>query len=271
MRNRFAGFAAVAMLMLVFLLVRTPAAFPMERYEMGRLLDLIPPDGPPERYGNVVMRTGERERSLPPAVFPHWLHRARYNCTVCHSDLGFSMSRGETSITREDYLAGRYCGACHDGTTAFTAEDQEPRYCDRCHLKDQGALDAQFRKFSSALPESGYGNKIDWVRALEKGLIAPKKTLQSDSPPLALPKNLERPLALKGTSFTETFFPHQQHLAWIDCSGCHPEIFNIQKKGTVHFSMEKNLYGWFCGTCHLRVSFSMFSCKQCHPKMRNWR
>ncbi len=213
-----------------FLFVCTPLAYP-ERYEMGRLLDLIPPDGSPEHYGNVVLRTAERDRKLPPAIFPHWLHRARYTCSVCHNELDFSLKWGETPITRESYLAGRYCGACHNGETAFTVKDQEPRFCERCHLMDKRALDVRFRKFSSDLPEANNGNKLDWVRALEEGLITTQKTFYDDGQFLPLPKNLQRPLTIKGASLTsETIFPHRQHAAWIDCSGCHPGIFNIKEK-----------------------------------------
>jgi c(7)-type cytochrome triheme protein len=56
----------------------------------------------------------------------------------------------------------------------------------------------------------------------------------------------------------------------MDCSNCHPDIFSIKKKGTGDFSMDKNIFGNFCGACHMTVAFPMNDCKRCHPKMSNF-
>ena len=53
----------------------------------------------------------------------------------------------------------------------------------------------------------------------------------------------------------------------MDCAVCHPDIFNIKEKGTPYFSMETNIDGMFCGTCHMRVAFPMNDCRRCHPGM----
>jgi c(7)-type cytochrome triheme protein len=67
--------------------------------------------------------------SLPPSIFPHWVHRIRYRCTACHPD-EFSMRAGETPVTMDEMQAGENCGACHDGTTAFAVMT-----CTRCHIE----------------------------------------------------------------------------------------------------------------------------------------
>jgi len=66
-------------------------------------------------------------------------------------------------------------------------------------------------------------------------------------------------------------FSHKNHTAWLTCSNCHPEIFNIQKKTTKHFEMKMNLVGEFCGVCHMTVAFPMSDCRACHPAMKGWQ
>ncbi|MFN0098439.1 MAG: c(7)-type cytochrome triheme domain-containing protein [Gemmatimonadaceae bacterium] len=68
--------------------------------------------------------------SLPPARFPHWVHRSRYLCKSCHMEL-FVPKAGANRITMLDISRGKACGACHDGKTAFSAGFGA---CDRCHV-----------------------------------------------------------------------------------------------------------------------------------------
>ena len=66
---------------------------------------------------------------LPPAVFPHWVHRVRFTCKTCHMDL-FEPEAGANEITMADISAGRSCGTCHNGRVAFDAGFGS---CQRCH------------------------------------------------------------------------------------------------------------------------------------------
>lgn len=78
----------------------------------------------------VFERDAETEISpFPPSIFQHWLHRVRYRCDSCHSDL-FEMKQGATPVTMEIIKEGKACGACHDGNTAF---DSGFENCNRCH------------------------------------------------------------------------------------------------------------------------------------------
>jgi c(7)-type cytochrome triheme protein len=238
----------------------------VERDELGKVLRTIPPNGPPERYGNVVLRKRSKKAGMAPVVFPHWVHRARYTCRVCHYELQFSQRRDDTGITRAAILAGQYCGACHNGTTAFSARDEQPRQCDRCHMKSLDGLDDRFSAFAENLPPAEFGNGIDWAKALAEGFLKPKNTLSREYTPLPLPENLQKPLKLETTSpRSDVTFSHEEHYAELDCSSCHPDVFNIKKKGTEAFSMDKNVFGRFCGTCHMRVAFPMNDCHRCHP------
>jgi c(7)-type cytochrome triheme protein len=264
----------LATLVAIFLLVGlscfyTESTLADSRDDLGRVLRMIPPNGSPEHYGNVVFRKKSKKAGIAPVVFPHWAHRAKYTCRVCHFELQFNMRRGDSGITRAGNLAGHYCGTCHNGKIAFTVKDGQPRNCERCHMKSLEDLDRRFAAFAETLPRAGFGNEIDWAKALNDGFIKPANTLSKEYTPMPLPSNLLNSLKL-GTpaSKSEVTFSHQEHYAELDCSSCHPEIFNIKKRGTELFSMEKNVYGSFCGTCHMRAAFPMNDCHRCHPDIK---
>lgn len=265
--------ALTVLLLAAILLTLLPgggSARAMDRAALGRVLQTIPPNGPFWKYGNVTMRLRAKSAGMAPVVFPHWNHRARYTCRVCHIELGFVMHLGGSGISRKQYLAGAFCGACHDGKTAFTARDAQGADCDRCHLKDTAGMQQRFDAFAEKLPVAHFGNGIDWAQAVEKGLIAPRPSLKEAAPVMPLPEKLKVPMRLGTTSpRSDVFFSHEKHFAELDCSSCHPDLFNIQKKGTEAFSMERNIFGEFCGACHMRVAFPMNDCRRCHPQMSN--
>ena len=55
-----------------------------------------------------------------------------YVCNDCHSGL-FSMKKGAASMTMAAMNKGEYCGACHNGKTAFGTGDKSK--CHECHGK----------------------------------------------------------------------------------------------------------------------------------------
>ena len=79
-------------------------------------------------YGDVVMNEFSDEAGMRPVVFPHWFHRIRFRCKVCHGDLGFRFEAGGNGINMLKIIDGEYCGACHDGDVAWSIEN-----CDLCH------------------------------------------------------------------------------------------------------------------------------------------
>lgn len=64
------------------------------------------------------------------SVFSHFAHD-QYPCASCHPAL-FPQSR--KGFTHDDIDAGKFCGACHDGKTAFSLDDPDVR-CGVCHRK----------------------------------------------------------------------------------------------------------------------------------------
>jgi c(7)-type cytochrome triheme protein len=53
-------------------------------------------------------------------------------CNDCHTKI-FQMKKGSTTMKMDDIKAGKFCGACHDGTKAFKASDAAN--CGKCHKK----------------------------------------------------------------------------------------------------------------------------------------
>jgi c(7)-type cytochrome triheme protein len=79
-------------------------------------------------YADVTINTRAESEGVAPVIYPHWFHRIRFQCSVCHVDLGIKMGAGTTGITMEKLIDGQYCGACHDGETAWSMDS-----CDLCH------------------------------------------------------------------------------------------------------------------------------------------
>lgn len=269
-RYRLSGVVCLlSVVLLLALFAPLPKAWSGGRYELMQILRTIPPNGPFETYGNTTLRPPPKKGTMDPVIFPHWSHRARYDCRVCHLDLKFAIYKGETRITRKRNLAGKYCGACHNGTKAFSVRDKEQ--CGICHSRDKDAFNEAFEDFADGLPKAEYGNGIDWAKAVQQGYVDPLHTLKSgNEPSMQLPEKLRKPLEL-GTKAPRSgiLFSHEDHMGWLDCSNCHPEIFDIQKEGTQYFTMESNIYGRFCGVCHMRTAFPMSDCHRCHPEMKN--
>lgn len=66
---------------------------------------------------------------VPPAVFPHFVHRMQFKCYVCHDDI-VVMKAGANRITMDAIEEGKFCGVCHNGKTAFQSTFEA---CPRCH------------------------------------------------------------------------------------------------------------------------------------------
>ena len=80
--------------------------------------------------GDIVFkRRGEMSVEIPPALFPHWVHRTRFRCYVCHTAI-FEMKAGANPVTMDAIGQGKFCGACHNGKTAFAPAFET---CIRCH------------------------------------------------------------------------------------------------------------------------------------------
>jgi c(7)-type cytochrome triheme protein len=84
-------------------------------------------------YGDIVLNKRAHAEGMRPVVFPHWFHRIRFRCKVCHHELGFKMRAGANDILMTDIIDGKYCGMCHDGDVAWSTDR-----CDLCHSGKPG-------------------------------------------------------------------------------------------------------------------------------------
>lgn len=64
---------------------------------------------------------------LDRALFSHPAH-ASFGCYACHPAV---FPQAPLAFTHVDMRDGRFCGACHDGRTAFAVEAAP---CGRCHV-----------------------------------------------------------------------------------------------------------------------------------------
>lgn len=84
-------------------------------------------------YGDVIINNKAEKNGMRPVIFPHWFHRIRFKCKVCHLELGFQMKAGSNNITMEGIVDKKFCGACHNRKVAWGPEN-----CDMCHSGKAG-------------------------------------------------------------------------------------------------------------------------------------
>ena len=84
-------------------------------------------------YGDVLINNYSESAGMRPVVFPHWFHRIRFRCKVCHTELGFEMRAGANDVTMQQIINGEFCGACHNGVIAWPTEN-----CELCHSGKPG-------------------------------------------------------------------------------------------------------------------------------------
>lgn len=85
-------------------------------------------------YGDAIINNRASKEGMRPVIFPHWFHRIRFRCKVCHAELGFQMRAGGNDIKMADIIDGRFCGACHNNQIAWGVEN-----CNLCHSAQPGA------------------------------------------------------------------------------------------------------------------------------------
>ncbi len=226
----------------------------------------------PHEYGTILIDTASTANDIAAVKFPHWLHRSKYTCRLCHVDIGFAMVAGETGITEVDNQHGLYCGACHDGTIAFGRIEakkggEAKENCVRCHSAGQSVVpQVDFYVFRNDLPRERFGNSIDWVKAEEDGIIKPVDILANVSIERAKLKNPEEEeLTAKEVTMPSILFSHAKHTVWNGCEVCHPQIFGV-KKSANQYTMQEIFDGLYCGACHGKVSFPNDDCQRCHTE-----
>lgn len=236
------------------------------------LQSLEPAEAAPKshEFGNVIMHPAEPTEKGSLVTFRHWSHRDKYTCRLCHIDLEFSLIANDTGVLEEDNQAGLYCGACHNGNEAFSLDT-----CTKCHPKNKNAekkmarqAKKDFRKFKKTMPPSGYGNKINWMKAEETGKIKLVDFLEGVSLNESKSKMVNQrnePRSPKLPGLPDIIFSHSKHVVWAGCGMCHPDTFALET-GKTEMTMEEITKGKFCGICHGTVAFALNDCTRCHSK-----
>lgn len=68
------------------------------------------------------------EKSTGNVVFSHKLHIGLYSCEDCHVSR-YATVRSRVKVSMQEMEAGRSCGSCHDGKSAFSVKEK----CESCH------------------------------------------------------------------------------------------------------------------------------------------
>lgn len=258
-------------------------------------------------YGDIILNSKAeemRKAEVGDVVFPHWFHRIRYRCNVCHEEI-FALRAGGNDINMSRISEkGEQCGVCHNGLIAW-----EPLECDRCHSLEPGwsggpiqfsrreqeverslkerALDIKIgnraKPYSNivklasgwhpkALSESGLPldrfGLVDWAEAVRSKMISPVWSLDPDADQSTNRSRSTRILFRARSEFVaDVLFPHDVHSYWLQCKICHATRGGAifeEKVGAVDIDMVGIGKGKWCGRCHDRVAFPISDCNRCH-------
>ena len=94
--------------------------------------------------GDIIFEVKKNKQKLEHSIFSHQLHLdAGSTCKDCHNDKVFKRERklGNNKFTMKDIMAGKACGACHNGRTLVKGKAvfRPKNNCKKCHT-------AKFRK-----------------------------------------------------------------------------------------------------------------------------
>lgn len=248
------------------------------------------------------------------ATFEHKVHTmdAGMECSSCHDDI-FSMQRGvavkSKKFTMQAMAEGQFCGACHDGDTAFATDtncmachgvEEEPLMwheptkasfshtahveeyeleCSSCHsgtfAMKKGAATANKDFTMAAFKEGKY------CGACHNGDDAFDSATQCESCHYPPTEKIVFNQPVKSV-----VFDHNIHVtkAELSCESCHKEVFTM-KRGTIEgeelaFSDDpaekrkylEKLHNKFCGTCHdSSQAFGYLTrCTVCHIGVKGY-
>lgn len=106
--------------------------------------------------------------------------------------------------------------------------------------------------------------EVNWVQTLRQGFINPRVSKTGEPWEGEWLIEMDMDIIMKRTAnMPYVRFPHLAHTQWLACSNCHPAIFIPQKDANA-ISMTRILNGRYCGVCHDKVAFSLYTCERCH-------
>lgn len=173
-------------------------------------------------------------RPVKSVIFSHNVHVGEkgLTCDACHSGLfepSALKAQEKKDFNMDSLYKGKYCGACHNGKTAFASNTQ----CARCHTGVKGQ------------------------KAAEKKDAAASRMIQGPQEAIKI-----------GSGDSAVMFSHQSHAASKNkCVDCHSGKFPM-KRGKAAIKMDDLYQGKYCGSCHNgKAAFASTECAKCHAKV----
>lgn len=217
--------------------------------------------------------------SFGAVVFSHSFHLGMYSCGECHTRL-FKPGPGNPHVTMAQMEKGAACGACHEGSTAFTVKEN----CTKCHgVRDISfAADATFsHKFHLEMYKCGECHSKVFVAGPKSKRYAMAEMEKGRSCGACHDGNTGFSVkgdcgkchkGVKEITFkaTDAVFSHKFHIGMYACGDCHSGIF-IGGAGAKRYTMADMARGKSCGACHDGNSaFTVAgSCDKCHKSTRD--
>ncbi len=215
------------------------------------------------------------------SVFSHSAHlEMSFACSDCHNKI-FIPGPNRVSHTMLDMDAGKSCGACHNGKTAFSSKGD----CQKCHKNVKEirfkAFDARFShnehlkmfkcdECHSAIFIGGTRSIRYTMLQMEQGKscgachdgkTAFTVTGSCDKCHASTPQ--DRVFKIKDAGTVR--FSHTKHRVNLTCGQCHNSIV-APGSASRRYTMDEMDKGKSCGTCHDgKTAFSVKACSKCHP------
>jgi len=156
-----------------------------------------------------------------------------------------------------------------DNETSSQTQDDEAAFLEKLHYSHE-----DFLRIYESLPKDE-DNKVDWERATEEGLINPIASIDENSGKEFI-MDFRVVIKFNDMLIKDVVFSHAVHTYWLNCSSCHPKIFNPEI-ATNHMTMKEMREGKYCGKCHGMVAFPTdvvdapnfrANCLRCHRARR---
>ena len=211
-----------------------------------------------------------------PVHFSHARHLQSMQCDACH--LKLFVAGVNKPATMADMEQGKSCGACHDGSKAFSIDK-----CNACHptkeivfkVKETGPTafshQSHLKNYScSACHTKLYAlgaNKRVSMAAMEKGKSCGACHNKKAAFGIADCQKCHpvKEIKFKMADAGDVKFSHKAHLNMYKCGDCHTRTFPTRSgnKAVTMTEMEK---GKSCGVCHDgKTAFTVKeNCESCH-------
>jgi c(7)-type cytochrome triheme protein len=215
-----------------------------------------------------------------PVHFSHTAHLKNMQCNACHTKL-YATSHSKKQVSMAEMEKGKSCGACHDGTKAFSIEQ-----CDACHptpkeivfnVKSAGPTIFSHSKHvanykCNACHTKLYAigvNKHITMAAMEKGKScgACHNTKEAFAVAECQKCHPVKDINFKVANASNVKFSHTNHLAMYKCNACHTGTFPL-KSGGKPVTMSQMQKAKSCGACHDgKTAFTVTgNCDSCHVR-----